>query len=86
MDILQIALIVVLILLAVNLVIVAIYVTLTMREFRAAIKKASNVLDNVETVSEPLSAVAGIIAGVSQSVKTIKEIGNLIDSKKRKEE
>jgi uncharacterized protein YoxC len=86
MDIIQIALIIVLILLSVNLAIVAIYLISTLKEFREVVRKANRVLDNVDTMSGPLSTIAGIFAGVSQSVRAIKDIGSLIDTKKFKEE
>jgi len=85
MDIIQVALIIVLVLLAVNLVIVAVYLTSTLKEFREAVRKANRVLDNVDTMSGPLSTIAGVFAGVSQSVRAIKDISNLIENQKTKE-
>lgn len=89
MDLLQITLIIVLTLLAINLIAVGIYVILVLKDFRETIRKANKVLDNVGdvtgVVSGPVSTLAGIISGFGQSVKAVKEISNLVDRPKKKE-
>lgn len=88
MDILQITLIVVLVLLAINLMIVGVYLIMVLRDFRETIKKANSVLDNAnvitDAVANPSHAIAGIIAGVTQSVKAVKGISSLVDNSKKR--
>jgi hypothetical protein len=90
MDYLQITLIVVLIILAGNLVAVGIYVTLVLKEFRETVRKANRVLDNVgdvtTAVAKPVSTIAGIISGVSESVRAVKSISSLMDGSKFRED
>jgi hypothetical protein len=89
MDI-QTVLIVVLILLTINLIAVGVYVVLILKEFRETVKKANSVLDNVHNVTNvvanPITSLAGIIAGVTQGVKAIKSISSLFDDKDKEEE
>jgi uncharacterized protein YoxC len=89
MDLLQITLIVVLVLLAINLIVVGVYLFLVLKDFRQTVHKANAVLDNVQTVtdavSSPAATIAGIISGVTQSVGAIKGISNLMDNSKKKE-
>lgn len=71
--------------LTVNLIAVGIYVILVLKDFRETIKKANSVLDNVHEVTDmvanPITSLAGIIAGVSQGVKAIKSISTLFDER-----
>ena len=81
MDTLQVTLIIVLILLAINLIVVGTYLFLVLKDFRVTIKKANAVLDNADTISSPIATLAGIISGVSQSIKAVREISSLVDKK-----
>jgi uncharacterized protein YoxC len=84
---LQTILIFILAILTINLIAVGIYVVLVLKEFRETVKKANGVLDNVHTVtdavSNPISAIAGIISGVTESVKAVKSISSLADGPKK---
>jgi uncharacterized protein YoxC len=85
MDI-QSILIFILAILTVNLIAVGIYVVLVLKEFRETVKKANEVLDNVHdvtsAVSSPITSIAGIIAGVTESIRAVKSISSLVDRKK----
>jgi uncharacterized protein YoxC len=85
MDI-QTILIFILAILTVNLIAVGVYVVLVLKEFRQTVKKANSVLDNVHTVTDavthPINSIAGIISGVTESIKAVKSISSLIDNKK----
>ena len=87
---LQTVLILILILLTINLIAVGIYVLLVLKEFRETVRKANMVLDDVhevtDAVSNPISTIAGIFSGVTQSVNAVKSISSLLDSSKKKEE
>ena len=82
MDI-QTILIFILAILTVNLIAVGIYVILVLKEFRQTVIKANSVLDNVHDVTDfvanPVTTIAGILAGVSKGVKTVKSISSLFD-------
>lgn len=88
MDI-QTILIFILAILTINLIAVGVYVILVLRDFRETVKKANSVLDNVHQVTDivanPITTIAGIIAGVSKGVKAVKAISSLIDSKDEEE-
>lgn len=83
-------LIFILALLTLNLIAVGVYLILVLKEFRETIKKANLVLDNVHdvtnAVANPITTIAGIIAGVTNSVKAVKSISTLIDNSNYKEE
>jgi len=89
MDI-QTILIFILALLTINLIAVGIYVVLVLKEFRETLKKANMVLDNVhdvtDAVANPVTTIAGILSGVSQSVQAVRSISSLMDFPKKKEE
>ncbi len=82
----QTVLIFILAVLAINLVVVGIYVILVLKEFRETIKKANSVLGDVSqitnVVTNPITTIAGIIAGVTESVKAVQSISNFVDRKK----
>lgn len=84
MDI-QIILIVILAILTINLIAVGIYVILVLRDFRETVKKANEVLDNVHQVTDivanPITTIAGIIAGVTKGVRAVKAISSLVEGK-----
>ncbi|OGC70336.1 hypothetical protein A2415_05170 [candidate division WWE3 bacterium RIFOXYC1_FULL_39_7] len=88
MDI-QTILVFLLAILTVNLIAVGIYVILVLKEFRETVKKANMVLDNVhevtDAVASPITSIAGIIAGVTESVKAVKAISSLIDGSNKEE-
>lgn len=71
--------------LTVNLIAVGIYVILVLKDFRETIKKANSVLDNVHEVTNmvanPITSLAGVIAGVTQGVRAIKSISTLFDER-----
>jgi len=87
MDI-QTVLIFILGLLTLNMIAVGIYVILVLRDFRETVKKANNVLGDVNqitsVITNPITTIAGIVAGVTQSVKAVKSISGLVDKKKGK--
>jgi hypothetical protein len=76
MDIAQVALFVVIIVLAVLLLTLGIQVFFILREFRKTVNKANKVLDNTDvitgSVSAPISSLSGIVSG-------IKSVGPLIN-------
>ena len=68
MDIAQIALLVVIIVLAILLVALGVQVFFILREFRKTVFKANKVLDNTsvitESVSSPLSSMSSFVSGI----------------------
>ena len=68
MDIAQVALFVVIIVLAILLLTLGIQVFFILREFRKTVSKANKVLDNTnvitESVSSPLSSMSSFVSGV----------------------
>ncbi len=68
MDIAQVALFVVIIVLAILLLALGIQVFFILREFRKTVSKANKVLDNTEvitqSVSAPMSSLSGIVSGI----------------------
>lgn len=80
MDI-QVVLVFILALLAINLIIVGVYVVLVLRELRETISKANSVLDNVHKasgfLSNPLGAFSGIINAVVDGYKAVKSIKSI---------
>lgn len=82
MDI-QTILVFILAILTINLIILGIYIILVLKEFRDTVKKANYVLENVHEFTDhfanPITTIAGIVSGVSQSVKVVKEISSLMD-------
>jgi uncharacterized protein YoxC len=88
MDI-QTILIFILGILTINLIIVGVYIILVLREFRQTVKKANYVLDNVngftDALTNPIATIAGIISGVTESVKAVKQISSLMDKENKEE-
>lgn len=76
MDIAQVALFVVIIVLAILLLVLGIQVFFILREFRKTVSKTNKVLDDTEvithSVSAPLSSLSGIVTG-------IKTVGPLVN-------
>jgi uncharacterized protein YoxC len=87
---LQIILIFILALLTLNLIFVGFYVVVVLKEFRQTIKKSNEILDDVhqvsDTITNPATALTGIVAGVTEGVKAIKAITSLVDTKKEDED
>ncbi len=73
---LQILYIFILSILTVTLVAVGVYVVLVLRELRATIEKANQILGDVENVTNlvanPLNVVTGIIKGI-KAIKNLRE-------------
>lgn len=90
MDYLQITLIIVLIVLTINLIVVGVYITLVLKEFRETVRKANRVLDDVgnvtDAVSRPVASLAGILSGVTDGVRAVKSISSLWDKSNYKED
>ena len=82
----QLILLLVIIILSVLLVVLGVQVFLILRDFRETISKANKVLDDAghitETVSQPVSSLAGILMGVKTGLIASKIIGG---KKERKE-
>jgi len=80
MDI-QVVLIFILALLTINLVVVGVYVVLVLKELRSTIKRANNILDNADNLSDflanPLSAFSGILDAVVKGFKAVQEVRSI---------
>jgi hypothetical protein len=87
MDI-QTVLVFILAVLTINLIIVGVYIILVLREFRETVRKANYVLDNVngftDAIVNPITTIAGIISGVTESVKAVKQISSLMEKEEDK--
>ena len=63
---------------------------MVLRDFRETVKKANEVLDNVHQVTDivanPVTTIAGIIAGVTKGVRAVRAISSLVESKEDDEE
>lgn len=85
---LQTILVFILAVLTINLIIVGIYIVLVLKEFRETVKKANYVLDNVNEFTDhfvsPVTTIASIISGVTESVKAVKKISSLMDKDSNK--
>jgi hypothetical protein len=83
MSTLEIVLIVVLVIFAINLLIVGTYLFLVLKELHQTVKRANTVLDNIQGVTNlitsPLSAVAGIVSGVIGSLGAVKSTGSIFN-------
>lgn len=68
MDVAQIALLIVIIILALLLIALGVQVFFILREFRKTVSKANKVLDNTnvitESVSSPLSSMSSLVSGI----------------------
>jgi hypothetical protein len=71
MDIAQIALLVVIIVLAILFLALGVQVFFILREFRKTVNKANKVLDNTDvitgSVSAPISSLSGIVSGIKSA-------------------
>lgn len=75
MDIAQIALLIVIIILAILLVALGVQVFFILREFRKTVSKANKVLDNTnvitESVSAPISSLSSLATGIKAGASFI---------------
>lgn len=80
MDI-QSILVFILALLTINLIIVGVYVVMVLKELRVTIKKANDIMDNVESVSSivtnPLSLISGFINAAVDGYKAVQEVRSI---------
>lgn len=83
---LQVILVFILALLTVNLMIVGFYVVTVLKELRETIRKSNTILENVhsvtDSVSNPLTSIAGLLNGLTQGIKAVKSITTLRDVNK----
>jgi hypothetical protein len=90
MDLLQVTIICVLIVLTLVVVAVGIHVVLVLKETRQSVKKTNKILDNVgevtNAVTTPIATVAGIVAGLADSIKAAKSVNSLFSKKPKKGE
>lgn len=71
MDIAQVALFIVIIILAVLLVALGVQVFFILREFRKTVFKANKVLDNTDVITQSVSAPLSSLSGIATSLKTV---------------
>ncbi len=74
MDIAQVALFIVIIILAVLLIGLGIQVFFILREFRKTVLKANKVLDNTNVITESVSSPLSSLSGIAAVIKTIAPI------------
>ena len=70
MDIAQIALFIVIIVLAILLLALGIQVFFILREFRKTVFKANKVLDNTNTITQSVSAPISSLSSIATGIKT----------------
>jgi hypothetical protein len=70
MDIAQIALFIIIVLLAILLITLGIQVFFILREFRKTVNKANKVLDNTNTITESVSAPLSSLSSIATGIKT----------------
>jgi hypothetical protein len=82
MDIAQVALFIIIILLAILLIVLGVQVFFILREFRKTVAKTNKVLDNTgvitESVSAPISSLSGIAAGIKTAAPILNFFKKLI--------
>ncbi|MBF8249569.1 MAG: hypothetical protein HW400_170 [Candidatus Levybacteria bacterium] len=71
MDIAQIALFVVIIVLAILLLALGVQVFFILRELRKTVFKANKVLDNTEVITESVSSPLSSLSGIAAGIKTV---------------
>jgi hypothetical protein len=71
MDIAQVALFVVIIVLAILLVALGIQVFFILREFHKTVTKANRVLDDTEAITHSVSAPLSSLSGIAMGLKTV---------------
>lgn len=74
MDIAQVALFIIIIILAILLLVVGIQVFFILREFRKTVFKANKVLDNTNIITESVSAPLSSLSGIASGFKTVTPI------------
>ncbi len=86
MDLAQITLFIVIIVLAILLLALGVQVFFILKEFRKTVSKANQVLDNTnvitESVSNPISSLSGIAAGIKTGASFINIFKKIITSDK----
>lgn len=76
MDIAQIALFVVIIVLAILFVALGVQVFFILREFRKTVSKANKVLDNTNVITESVSAPMSSLSSLASGIRTVGPIFN----------
>ena len=71
MDIAQIALFVIIVILAILLIVLGIQVFFILREFKKTVNKTNKVLDNTNVITESFSAPISSLSGVAAGFKSI---------------
>lgn len=71
MDIAQVALFVVIIVLAILLLVLGVQVFFILREFRKTVSKTNKVLDNTEIITQSVSAPISSLSGIATGLKTV---------------
>jgi len=89
MDVAQIALFVVIVVLAILLLALGIQVYFILREFRKTVNKANKVLDNTniitESVSGPISSLTGLTAGIKAGASIVNLFKKVISKEESSE-
>lgn len=71
MDIAQVALFIIIIILAILLIGLGIQVFFILREFRKTVSKANQVLDNTDVITKSVSAPISSLSGIATGIKTV---------------
>lgn len=74
MDVAQVALVVVIVILAALLLVLGVQVFFILREFRKTVSKTNKVLDNTNVITESVSAPFSSLSGIAAGIKTIAPI------------
>jgi hypothetical protein len=87
MDLLQTTIVIVLIILTAVTTCVGVYFVFILKELRETVRKTNGVLDDVKgvtgAISSPVATFAGIINGITESLKTVKSVNSLFEGKKK---
>ena len=70
MDIAQVALFIIIIILAILLIVLGIQVFFILREFRKTVSKTNKVLDNTSVITESVSAPISSLSSLAAGIKT----------------
>ena len=71
MDIAQIALFIIIVILAILLIALGVQVFFILREFKKTVNKANKVLDNTNVITESVSAPLSSLSGLASGLKTV---------------
>ena len=77
MDIAQVALFVVIIILAILLIILGVQVFFILQEFRKTVSKANKVLEHTENITQSVSSPIAALSNLASSIKTGRSIVSL---------